>query len=263
MTASPVIIVTGASRGLGAAISRWLMQSGARLVLAARSSAPIAALAEESPHDALAVTTDVSDPEACRALVETAMERFDRLDALVNNAAVVEPLGLLETADIDQWRNTLQVNLLGPAALARFALEELRRRRGRVVNISSGAAVHAITAAGAYCVSKAALNHLTTVIAAEAPEVTAVALRPGVVDTRMQVVLRQQPLAEQAEFYRDLQRRRQLEPPMVPARTAAWLALAAPPALSGRFFSYDDPEISEPALNALGTVADTDSTGGR
>jgi NAD(P)-dependent dehydrogenase (short-subunit alcohol dehydrogenase family) len=247
-----VIIVTGASRGLGAGIARWLSQAGAHLVLAARS--PISLDALNGPGTATAVATDVSDPAACRRLVDTALERYGRLDGLVNNAAVVTPLAPLASADPAEWLRSHQINLLGPVCLTRGALPALRRSRGRIVNISSGAAVHAIEGAGAYCVSKAALNHFTAMIAAEEPEVTAVALRPGVVDTPMQTVLRRQPMASQAAFYRRLKQENQLEPPMVPARVAAWLALAAPPELTGRFVSYDDSVVADAAAAALGPV---------
>ena len=90
----------------------------------------------------------------------------------------------------------------------------------------------------------------------EESDVTSVAVRPGVVDTQMQVDLRQagpkvMPHA-QAAYYLDLKKQDLLEPPWVPARAIAWLALHAPGGLSGRFVSYDDPEIAEPALKALG-----------
>jgi NAD(P)-dependent dehydrogenase (short-subunit alcohol dehydrogenase family) len=114
----------------------------------------------------------------------------------------------------------------------------------------------AIESASAYCTAKAGLTHFTRILAAEEPDIAVVALRPGVVDTAMQEALREAgPEAmspEQTETYRRLRREGALVPPHVPARSAAWLVLHAPKALSGRFLSYEDPEVAGPAEEALG-----------
>ena len=136
------------------------------------------------------------------------------------------------------------------------AVPALRAAPGRVVNISSGAAVKPIGAWSAYCAAKAALTHLTAVLAVEEPRIISVALRPGVVDTEMQAVIRREgPSAmdpERAAYFVQLKEEGRLEPPWVPARAAAWLALHAPPSMSGRFVEYDDPRVAEPALSLFG-----------
>jgi NAD(P)-dependent dehydrogenase (short-subunit alcohol dehydrogenase family) len=101
------------------------------------------------------------------------------------------------------------------------------------------------------------LNHFSRVLAAEEPRLTVVAVRPGVVDTRMQDTIRQKGArvmpAEQLAYYQSLKASGQLEKPEVPGRSLAWLALHAPVEFSGQFLNYDDPSISQPALAVFGT----------
>ena len=211
MDAQRTVIVTGASRGLGAAVARWLGQVGAAVIVVARSEKDLESVArdvEDAGGSALVVGADVSDPDACSRAVSRTLERFGRLDGLVNNAGVLEPMGDLALTDPEAFGRNLAVNVVGPFCLARFGLDALRRARGRIVNVSSGAARLVIRGAGAYCASKAALTHLTRVLADEEPRVTSVAVRPGVVDTRMQALLRREgPGAlppDQAEYYRGI-----------------------------------------------------------
>ncbi|MCG6895092.1 MAG: SDR family NAD(P)-dependent oxidoreductase [Desulfobacteraceae bacterium] len=250
----PIVIVTGASRGIGAAVARRLGESGAGVTLLARSEPRLEAAADAvraAGGLAETVVGDVSDPEVCRETVERTLDRFGRIDGLVNNAGVIEPLSVTGVADLSRWRYNLEVNVYGPFALMRYASEALRKRHGRVVNVSSGAASRPIPAAGAYCAAKAALTHLTRVFAEEEPAVTALCVRPGVVDTAMQAVLRRQGPEhmppEDAAFYQQLHEEGRLEPPEVPGRAIAWLVLHAPKEWSGSFLDYDDPMIAAPA----------------
>lgn len=255
----PVVIVTGASGGVGEAVACWLAGKRASIVLVARTGAslgPVAKKVEEIGGSPLVAPMDVSNPESCKAVVNKTVRRFGRIDGLVNNAATVQPLARTGDADPDAWAYNINVNLLGPFFMARFALEEIRRSHGRIVNVSSGAANIAIAAAGAYCAAKAALNQFTKVLAGEEPEVTCVAVRPGVVDTRMQEDLRRDGLAvmpgHQHAYYRQLKSDGKLEHPAIPGRSIAWLALHAPKNFSGRFLDYDDPMIMNPAVSVFG-----------
>jgi len=259
MDQTPVIIVTGASRGLGAAVARWLAKAGAAVTLVARSEEKLMAVAADvrrlggTPH---VLKADVSDLNACHTAVETTLDHFGRIDSLVNNAGIVQPLAPVADTDPDDWRYNMEVNLFGPFYLVRAAIIELRRRNGRIVNVSSGAATMVIDNASAYCTGKAALNHFTRVLAAEEKEVTALTVRPGVVDTGMQAVLRNETdnamPVDRIAYYRQLKERGELEPPEIPARAIAWLALFAPPDYSGKFLDYDDSRISRPAIEVFG-----------
>jgi NAD(P)-dependent dehydrogenase (short-subunit alcohol dehydrogenase family) len=246
-----VIIVTGASQGLGAAVASHLAAGDAAVCLVARSGTALSAIEArilDTGGRAMAIPADVADPEACRQIVAKSLERWGRVDALVNNAGILGPLAYTADADPWTWLHTLKVNVVGPYQLARAAIPLLRQWSGRIVNVSSGAAVTALAGAGAYCVSKAALNHFTRILAAEEPGITSVAVRPGVVDTPMQTTLRENaPLVmpkDLADYYQKIKKEGGLEPPDVPGKSIAWLALNAPPEWSGRFLDYDDPEIA-------------------
>ena len=260
MFEKPVVIVSGASRGLGAATALWLAKAGAAVTLFARSADGLEAVARDVRKRDGAVLVckgDVSDAGTCRTAVAKTLERFGRLDAVVNNAGMVEPLAPVSGSDVDRWQYNIAVNLLGPFYLTRAAIAKLREHSGRIINVSSGAATISIENASAYCAAKAALNHFSRVLAAEEPRLTVVAVRPGVVDTRMQDTIRQKGAgvmpAEQLAYYQNLKASGQLEKPEVPGRSLAWLALHAPVEFSGQFLNYDDPSISQPALAVFGT----------
>ena len=143
------------------------------------------------------------------------------------------------------------------------AISSLRRQSGRIVNVSSGAANRVLENVSAYCAAKAALNHFTRVLAEEEPELTAVTVRPGVVDTDMQATIRKEGLNampdQQLAYYRQLKTLGELEPAEIPGRSIAWLALHAPTEFSGQFFDYDDPRIAKPALKAFGEKIESTS----
>lgn len=259
MPQNSVVIITGASRGVGAATARWLAKAGAAVTLIARSADDLEKVAKDVQQlggTALVFKGDVSDAGACRVAVARTRDRFGRLDAVVNNAGLVEPLASVSDSDIERWQYNIAVNLLGPFYLIRAAIAELREHNGRIINVSSGAATINVENASAYCAAKAALNHFSRVLAAEESRLTVVAVRPGVVDTRMQDTIRQKGRgvmsAEQLAYYQHLKAGGQLEKPEVPGRSLAWLALYAPQDFSGQFLDYDDPRISRPALAVLG-----------
>ena len=255
----PVVIVTGASRGLGASIAFWLARAGAGVCLVGRNEGRLADKAEEVKGfggTPLAVPADVADCEQCFGIIHKTLDRFGKIDALVNNAGIFEPLAPVAHADPAAWRYNIEVNLLGPFYMVKAALPSLRERRGRVVNVSSGAARHAVYGGSAYCAAKAGLTHFTAVLAGEEGAVTSLAVRPGVVDTDMQILLRRDAPAvmppDQASYYNRLKTEGLLENPDVPGRSIAWLALQAPGGWSGQFLDYDDPRVVEPATAFFG-----------
>jgi NAD(P)-dependent dehydrogenase (short-subunit alcohol dehydrogenase family) len=182
-------LVTGASRGIGAAIARKLAQQGADIVLAARSVGPIEALAEElcgMGVRALAVPTDMTDRVALQALMDRVGEAFGGLEILVNNAGVLPLASRAENLAWDAWDATLGLNLSAPWFLACRA-KELMGRGGVVVNNASTAAYFPSRGLVAYNVSKSAMIMLTRVLALEwAREgVRVVGVAPGKIDTEL------------------------------------------------------------------------------
>ena len=252
MTEPPVVIVTGASKGMGRDIARWLAAAKATVVVSARTGSAleqVAQWAEARGARALPIPLDVADRRMCEQAVQKTVDAFGRIDALVNNAGVLGPVASLAEADPAQWRQNIAVNLLGPFYLTRAALPFLRGSHGKVINISTGAAVKAIEGWSAYCTAKAGAAHMTRVLAAEEPEITAVAFRPGVVDTDMQATIRRGGVKgmtdERIAYFRKLKTEGKLLDPAVPAREAAWLALHAPARWSGEWIETGDPRIQK------------------
>jgi NAD(P)-dependent dehydrogenase (short-subunit alcohol dehydrogenase family) len=187
-TSTRTAIITGASRGLGLALARALAARGWWLVLDARTVADLEDAARElAGHTVVrAVPGDVADPAHRRRLVAAAAD-LGRLDLLVNNASVLgpSPQPPLATYPLDALEEVYRVNVVAPLALTQLALPLLRDSRGQVVNITSDASVEAYEGWGGYGSAKAALDHLTAVLAEEEPDVRAYAIDPGDMNTRL------------------------------------------------------------------------------
>lgn len=246
------MIITGASRGLGAAAAEIAASLGVNVVLNARSAGKLAEVTEriiEAGGQAIAVAGDISDVDVCQQVVEQTMARFGRLDALINNAGIIEPIAKIAEASPQDWQHNFAVNVIGPLMLTQAALPYLRARKGRVINVSSGAATYAIPGWGAYCASKAALNQFNEGLAKEEASLTAIALRPGIIDTEMQVQIRREGAmgmtASDHKRFIGFHEQGQLQPPEVIGRTLVALALHAPHAWSGEFVSWNEERVQE------------------
>eukprot|EP01137_Pigoraptor_chileana_P004777 Opistho-2@46891 len=249
--AGPVVIVTGASRGIGKAATLRLAQLGARLVINGVNEDNLRKLSNElgDSNEHVCVAGDVADLAVCKRIVEATIAKFGRIDALVNNAGILGDVKKIIESDPREFARTLEVNVNGPFYLTQAALPELRKSKGRIINVSSGAATKAYVAWGAYCVSKAGLNMLTECVAAEEPDVIAVSLRPGIVETDMQGEVRSKGTgnmdAGTHQYLSNAYATGTLVQPSVPGEVIARMSVDA--ALgkewSGRFFSYDDADV--------------------
>lgn len=174
-------LITGASRGLGLALARTLAKAGWRLVLTARGTDQLTRVAGEL--GATALPGDVADPAHVRRLVDAVPE----LDLLVNNASGLgaTPLPKLANYPLDTFRALLETNVTAPLALIQATLPALRARRGAVVNITSDAATGAYEGWGGYGATKAALDQLSNVLAAEEPDLAVWWADPGEMNTSM------------------------------------------------------------------------------
>lgn len=187
---SRVALLSGASGGIGRALALTLARNGCHLLLHYHQGQErVEALQQEVQRlgvEALAVQADLANPWDCQRLVESAKERWQRLDVLINNAATtvfVAPEDL-DGLDLESWDRIFAVNTRAPFLLARAAAGLLRQNRGAILNISSTAATSAVGSCLAYSASKAALNNLTLALAhVLAPEVRVNALAPGFVET--------------------------------------------------------------------------------
>lgn len=252
MPTPKTIIVTGASRGLGAAAARIAARMGAQVALTARSESGLAAQVaqiEAAGGRALAIPGDIGEETTCTRIVEQTLAHFGQIDALINNAAILEPVKRLSQTTSAEWEHNLRINLLSVVMLTASALPALRERAGRVINVSSGAAVKTITGWSAYCVSKAALNHYTRMLAAEEPAITALAVRPGQIDTDMQTAVREKGgegrmAPEQYAAFVESHATGQLLAPKQPGSALAALALHAPNDWSGDFVGWNDERVA-------------------
>jgi ketoreductase RED2 len=182
-----VALVTGSSSGIGAAVAASLAELGASVVVNSVSSVADGEQLASTLPDAMYVQADVSDPADADRLVAATVERYDRLDILVNNAGTtsVIPHHDLDAATNEIWERILRVNVLGSWNMIRAAEPHLRATGdGVILNITSLAGVRAVGSSIPYAVSKAALNHLSVLLAnALGPEIRVHAVAPGLIDT--------------------------------------------------------------------------------
>ena len=183
-----VALVTGSSSGIGAAVAATFAELGASVVVNSVSSVAEGEQLAATLPDAMYVQADVADPAGAKRLVGATVERYGRLDILVNNAGTttVIPHDDLDAATSEIWERILRVNMLGPWNVIQAAAPHLRAEGdGVILNITSLAGVRPVGSSIPYAVSKAALNHLTVLLAnALGPEIRVHAVAPGLIDTR-------------------------------------------------------------------------------
>jgi ketoreductase RED2 len=181
-----VVIVTGSSSGIGAATARAFADAGASVVINSSSTVTEGEAVAASLPDALYVQANITEPTAAQALVDAAVARWGRVDTLVNNAGttVVIPHHDLEAATLDVWRRIFEVNVFGTWTMTMAAMPALKAAHGSVVNVASVAGLRPTGSSIPYAASKAALHHMTVLLAkVVGPEVRVNAVAPGLIDT--------------------------------------------------------------------------------
>jgi len=244
-----VALVTGGGRGLGRSFAIALAKAGAHVAVTARTAEPLAEtveMVERAGGRALAIPGDVSAPEAVAHVVRTAESQLGMVDILVNNAGAVGPLGYDWEVDLEDWWRTFEINVRGPFLYARAVLPGMvKRQRGRIVNVSTGAGFGRLPQMDAYCATKAALTQWTKCLAADiqAYGVTVFAFHPGFVRTSMvdHLTSSDVPNAVQAYFNSLLSQGRDV-PIERSAQMLLFLVSGRADALSGRFIRAQDNE---------------------
>ncbi|KAK6501129.1 hypothetical protein TWF481_008977 [Arthrobotrys musiformis] len=199
MSVTQVVVLTGAGRGIGLAILQHLLSlpTPPNILAVTRTITPALKSLSVTHSNLETVSVDFSSSpsdlksEIQSSIIDVAVSRWGRIDSLVLNHGMLDPVAKVRDADVNEWEVTFRTNFLSNVEIVKAASGELRRVGGRVVMVSSGAAVGVYTGWGAYGASKAALNHLNQTLALEEPDITTVAIRPGVVDTDMQTALRE------------------------------------------------------------------------
>lgn len=184
-----VALVTGASQGLGRALALAYAEEGAKIVINSRNESSIKPVAEEAEGkgaEVLALAADVSDGGDVQRLVNAAVERFGRIDVLVNNAGVLGPRVTIEEFPEDEWRKVIDANLTGPYLVSKAVIPHMPEGAS-IINVVSGVSVEGRAEWGAYSVSKFGIEGLTQILAAELEErgIRANAVDPGGMRTEM------------------------------------------------------------------------------
>ena len=243
-----VALITGASRGIGAATAVAMAKTGAAVVLAARTEDEIIALAHEirgNGGQATAVTCDISDYSAIENAVNSCVETYGSLDIFIGNAGVIDPIGPLVSSTPESWTRAVQINLIGAYNGLRAVLPIMQKQNsGTVINVSSGAAHSPLEGWTHYCAAKAATAMLLNNVALEHAEddVRFFGFRPGTVATYMQAAIKASginPVSQMdpSEHYR----------PEWPAQAITWMCTEDADEFHGQELNMGDEEVQRRA----------------
>ncbi|MET4102834.1 NAD(P)-dependent dehydrogenase (short-subunit alcohol dehydrogenase family) [Roseovarius sp. MBR-78] len=235
------VLITGASKGIGAAAARIFAEAGANVALVARNGDAIAELAGEIGQSAIAIPCDVSRYWEMEAAVAACHTAFGRLDVLIGNAGVVAPISMLAEAGPDAWGHAIDINLKGVFNGMRAALPGMiAQGDGTIITVSSGAAHNALEGWSAYCASKAGAAMLTRCADLEArgAGIRVMGLSPGTVATDMQREIKASGVnaVSQLDWSEHI-------PADWPAKALLWMCGPEAGDLAGQEISLRDPGI--------------------
>lgn len=200
-----VVLVTGASSGIGAGIARELAGTGARLVLGARRLERLEMLAEEiraRGGEVLVRGLDVTDRADVAAFAETARQSFGRVDVMVNNAGIM-PLSPMAALKVEEWERMVDVNIKGVLyGIAAVLPEMVERRSGQIINISSIGGLSVVPTAAIYCATKYAVRAISDGLRQEHDTVRVTCVYPGVVESELADTITDPDAAEAMRSYR-------------------------------------------------------------
>ena len=248
-----VAIITGAGKGIGRGIARAYASEGAKLVLVSRTLAQVEDAADEARAagaQASALAVDVAKPDDVRRMVEYTLERFSRVDVLVNNAAILGPVGPLHLNDAEHWAQAININVTGLMLCCHAVLPHMiGQGGGKIINLSGAGVTRASETISAYGTSKAAVVRLTETLALEMlpHNVSVNALGPGQIDTDLlDPMASEDSLIEPAMGAMVRRTKSGRGAPLEEAAAlAVWLASDASDGLTGRLISATQDDWRE------------------
>jgi NAD(P)-dependent dehydrogenase (short-subunit alcohol dehydrogenase family) len=242
-----VALVTGGGRGIGRTIAQTLARAGAAVAVLSRSTEELSEtvrLVEQEGGRAAAYPADVTDAQATQSAIRAIEQSLGPIDVLVNNAGTPKPLAPFAESDVTEWWRGMEVNLLGPIICTRYVLPGMiSRRRGRIINVSSGAGAMAMTHFSSYVCSKTALVRFTECLALETNShaIAAFVIAPGTVRTAMsEYSLTSSEGQKWLPWFKRLFDEGFTVPPERPATLVLELASGVADSLTGRFISVHD-----------------------
>lgn len=256
-----VIIVTGASRGMGQTMVNIILKSSEdKVVLVARSKDKLQeytnSLSTKDQDRVHYVAGDLTDPSTINAVVEETVQKFGKINSVIFNAGVIEPISHIDSLDIKQMKQLFEVNFFSIVELTQKLIPELRksaktdRIQASCIYVSSLASTSFIDGWLAYGASKAALNHLAMDVHNEEELIRSISIDPGIVDTGMQVNIRQNlgvGMKEDAhKMFLDIHEQGKLLKPEIPGGVCALLAMKGiPEEASGQYLEYCDSRLAD------------------
>lgn len=243
-----VAIITGGGRGLGRSVALAFGREGAKVALAARTKKQIEHVAEELRSirkSVIAIPTDISDEDQVNHLVKKTLEAYGTIDILVNNAGARGPIGPIHKISLEEWEQTLRLNLTGTFLCSKAVLPVmLEKKEGKIINIATTMTPRPNLTP--YMVAKAGVSHFTRQLSREVKEfnIQVNAIHPGVMDTKMQKELREAGTeAIGTDMFERMKAEGILHSPDEPAQLVLFLATKAADGITGEFLSFDDKEV--------------------
>jgi NAD(P)-dependent dehydrogenase (short-subunit alcohol dehydrogenase family) len=242
-------IVTGATKGIGLSVSRILLEEGASVLGIGRSDPSNDAIQQLQIFPCFTYfQIDLASPNAGSLIFDKSREYFDVIDGLVLNAGIIEPIDTIAKVNVQEWKKLMDVNVYSHIELLQKSIPTLRKGKGSVIFVSSGASTEGYGGWGPYCVSKAAFNIICGCLAKEEPEIHSVAIRPGVVDTEMQATIRSKGSKAMPSLFYDrfvtLNEKKELLHPDLPAKAIARLSLHPLSELNGKYVQWDSIDVT-------------------
>ncbi|QMT60935.1 SDR family NAD(P)-dependent oxidoreductase [Legionella sp. PC997] len=223
---SQVALITGASSGIGRALALELVSQDLTVIAIARHKDELLKLKDKNPNKIKIISADITTDKGLKK-IENKIKGL-KINYLIHSAAIISPLGLLNKAKPRDIKKSIATNLIAPILLTQIVLPFFSKQGGRILNITSVAAEKAVPGAGAYCITKSALDMWTQVLQTELPPgIIATDVIPGEVDTGMQKKLRECPVEQfpLATEFQDAYQEKTLIPPSACAEFLAFLLL--------------------------------------